>query len=69
MEFNIITKSKWVDADGIYQSGKTLLLGKVKMANVYYNGSLPRNTPNKYSVSATMSGIKPRLGKASNQEN
>lgn len=62
MEFNISTKTEWVNAEGIYSSGKNLLLGKAKMAYVYYNGGISRDNPNKYSITTAMPGIKSRLG-------
>ena len=62
MEWEIKVTSEWKDMESRYSSGKNLMLGKMIVANVFYDGSISKGSTAKYALTPKMDGIKTHLG-------
>jgi hypothetical protein len=62
MEWEIKVKSEWKDSESRYSNGKNLMLGKMRVACVFYDGSVSKGSVNVYALTTSMDGIKAHLG-------
>jgi len=52
----------WKTNTGRYSSGKSLYIGKVRVAGYFYNGARPKDDPKVYKVASPIETIKSDLG-------
>jgi len=52
----------WNRNTGQYASGKSLYIGKIKVAEYYFNGARPKGDPKVYKVVSPIQTIKSDLG-------
>jgi hypothetical protein len=59
---DIICNAVWKNIPRTYVNSTGLFIGKVKIAEYYFDGTRPRNDPKQYRVSSSLPTIKQNLG-------
>ena len=65
---NVSCRAFWKNNNGMYASGTSLYLGKLKIATFFYDRGISKGDTKKYKVTSPVNGIKDYLGHFKTEE-